>query len=155
MIRIPGFRAVFAVMLALALSPRLLAAQTYTVLHQFSGQDGANPAAGLSVDANGSLYGSTYVGGTGNQGGAFKITHRNGAYLFAPLYGFSGRFDGRFPVARPVIGRDGSIFGTTSEGGAHTLGMVYNLRPSREAYRGIPSLATSMAVDTSDPSEGV
>src|SRR5690242_14096764 len=129
MIRIPGFRLVFAVMVGLAVSPTFLAAQTYTILHQFSGQDGRNPAAGLTVDANGSLYGSTYVGGSGNAGSAFKLVHRNGAYIFAPLYGFHGS-DGKFPVARPVLGRDGSIFGTTSEGGSHTLGMVYNLRPS-------------------------
>ncbi|HUI83019.1 MAG TPA: choice-of-anchor tandem repeat GloVer-containing protein [Candidatus Binatia bacterium] len=112
-------------MFASALAAR---AQTYTILHQFGGQDGANPAVGLTLDNFGNLYGTTYVGGAGNAGSVFRLTHRNGAYLFAPLYSFHGS-DGRLPLARPIVGPDGSIFGTTSEGGTHTLGMVYNVRP--------------------------
>jgi hypothetical protein len=33
--------------------------QTITVLHAFTGTDGANPAAGLLRDPSGNLYGST------------------------------------------------------------------------------------------------
>jgi len=57
------------------------------------------------------------------------VTHRNGAYIFAPLYSFHVT-DGKFPVARPILGRDGTIFGTTEEGGTHSYGVAYNLRPS-------------------------
>ena len=39
-------------------------AQTLTVLHGFTGgADGANPAAGLTPDAAGNLYGTTLRGG--------------------------------------------------------------------------------------------
>src|SRR5579864_3881877 len=44
-----------------------------TVLHSFSGPDGAAPYAGLTRDAAGNLYGTTYYGGAGGKGTVFKI----------------------------------------------------------------------------------
>ena len=38
---------------------RVMQGQTITVLHAFTGTDGANPAAGLLRDPSGNLYGST------------------------------------------------------------------------------------------------
>ncbi|MGO9561316.1 MAG: hypothetical protein ACLPPV_01590, partial [Candidatus Korobacteraceae bacterium] len=39
-------------------------AQTYTVLHEFTGgQDGAAPRAGVTLDQGGNLYGTTSAGG--------------------------------------------------------------------------------------------
>jgi uncharacterized repeat protein (TIGR03803 family) len=45
-----------------------------TTLHNFTGADGAGPAAGLVQDGTGSLYGTTQVGGASNNGVIFKIT---------------------------------------------------------------------------------
>src|SRR5215469_4800221 len=45
-----------------------------TVLHTFTGSDGANPSAGLIMDAAGNLYGTTPGGGaSGGCGTVFKI----------------------------------------------------------------------------------
>ena len=45
------------------------------MLHSFSGTDGANPYAGLVLDAAGNLYGTTYSGGTSTvYGTVFEIT---------------------------------------------------------------------------------
>jgi uncharacterized repeat protein (TIGR03803 family) len=51
-------------------------AQTLTVLHNFAGPDGANPAVGLVLAGDGNLYGtSSSTGANGINGGtAFKIT---------------------------------------------------------------------------------
>jgi len=39
-------------------------AQSFQVIHSFTGgADGANPHAGLTIDAAGRLYGTTYKGG--------------------------------------------------------------------------------------------
>jgi uncharacterized repeat protein (TIGR03803 family) len=47
---------------------------TYTSLHDFTDRDdGANPLGGVAFDANGDLYGTTTLGGTGN-GVVFRIT---------------------------------------------------------------------------------
>jgi uncharacterized repeat protein (TIGR03803 family) len=47
---------------------------TYTVLHRFTGFDGAQPDANLILDSKGKLYGTTVTGGSGGAGVAFEIT---------------------------------------------------------------------------------
>ena len=47
---------------------------TYTVLHSFTGDDGASPAANLIFDDQGNLYGTTVLGGPGGAGVVFEIT---------------------------------------------------------------------------------
>ncbi len=47
---------------------------TYTVLHRFTGADGAGPNANLILDSQGNLYGTTTTGGAGGYGVAFEIT---------------------------------------------------------------------------------
>ena len=53
------------------------AAGQFTVLHAFAGfpVDGANPYAGVTLDAQGNLYGTTSYGGTvGDLGTVFKLS---------------------------------------------------------------------------------
>jgi uncharacterized repeat protein (TIGR03803 family) len=47
---------------------------TYTVLHRFTGYDGAQPDANLILDNKGNLYGTTATGGAGGAGVAFEVT---------------------------------------------------------------------------------
>jgi uncharacterized repeat protein (TIGR03803 family) len=46
---------------------------TYSLLHTFAGSDGSGPVAGLILDGNGNLYGTTVVGGSGGAGVVFEI----------------------------------------------------------------------------------
>jgi len=46
---------------------------TYTVLHAFSGGDGAIPAGNLILDDKGNLYGGTVLGGGDNDGVIFQL----------------------------------------------------------------------------------
>ena len=109
-------------------------AQTFTVLHTFSGPDGANPGAGLTLDRAGNLYGTTkYGGNTGGScpplgcGSVFKLAHAGSGWVLSPLYKFdAGAGDGTEPQARAVFGPDGTLYGTAS---CCSGGTVYNLRP--------------------------
>lgn len=99
------------------------------MLYNFTGgADGGFPAAGLTMDAAGNLYGTTseggYTGGPyasdGGCGTVFKLTHRGSGWTFAPLYAFkgdSGYNDGAIPIAGVTIGPDGNLFSTTEAGG--------------------------------------
>ena len=93
-------------------------AQTYTVLHNFTGgqQDGQSPVAGLTMDKRGNLYGTTYYGGTTTNGEAFKLTRTGGGFVFSPLHSFGDSTDGLNPVSKLTIGPDGGLYGTTNIG---------------------------------------
>jgi uncharacterized repeat protein (TIGR03803 family) len=105
-----------------------------TVLHAFGGPpDGGYPLAGLIMDAEGSLYGTTLFGGTGNSpaGTVFKIDH-NGKYKV--LYSFSGP-DGSGPSSSLTLDIWGNLYGTTNGGGEFCVpyggcGVVFKLDPN-------------------------
>jgi len=46
---------------------------TYSVLHQFDGDDGHGPQGPIAIDAQGNLYGTTFAGGTHDWGTVWEI----------------------------------------------------------------------------------
>ncbi len=110
--------------LAIALAAPIVAAQlagaqayTYTVLHMFHGDDGADPEANLLQDSSGNFYGTTASGGTAGQGVVFKLD-TNGAETV--LHSFMGRpTDGSEPVAGLIQDAAGNLYGTTQFGGRY------------------------------------
>ena len=114
------------------------AQSNFTVLHNFSGGvDGAYPDSTPTLDRAGNLYGTAAVGGTGQCSGrgcgtAYRLTHVNGSWTFNPLYSFTGQSDGAFPSG-VTIGPDGTLFGTTTVGGAYQYGTLFNLKPPASA----------------------
>ncbi len=113
-------------------------AQTLTVLHAFSGLDGDLPFAGLTLDRAGNLYGTTYQGGAAGFGNVFKLSHEGSGWVLSNLYSFQGGRDGEHPQARVVFGPDGTLYGTTTNGGnGNGFGTVFNLRPSATICRAI------------------
>jgi uncharacterized repeat protein (TIGR03803 family) len=56
------------------LTPGSAGKWTYSVIHRFTGPDGAAPAAGVILDQKGNLYGTTALGGKGGYGVVFEIT---------------------------------------------------------------------------------
>lgn len=56
------------------LSPNSDGTWTETVTHSFVGPDGSLPRSTLVVDHAGNLYGTTYTGGTSEEGVAFAVT---------------------------------------------------------------------------------
>jgi len=88
---------------------------TETVLHSFSGgADGAFPAAGVAMDANGNLYGTTVDGGAA----CFSNTGCGTVYRITPdgvetvLHAFTCD-DGCLPTAGVILDKKGNLYGTT------------------------------------------
>ena len=106
-------------------------AQTYKVLHNFTGQDGATSFAGLTMDKTGNLYGTTYYGGSADHGVVFKLTRNGDSFLYNTLHSL-GNGEGSGPYGRVTIGPDGGLYGTTQLGGTGCNGLgcgtVFNLR---------------------------
>jgi uncharacterized repeat protein (TIGR03803 family) len=112
--------------------PQPAQAQSFQVIHSFSGGvDGATPLAGVTVQGE-NLYGTAFSGGAHNFGAVFQLKKRNGNWLVNPLYGFSFYSDGANPWGRVVFGPDGALHGTTTQGGEgrNYAGTVFKLQPS-------------------------
>jgi len=126
--------------MALVITARPVHAQTYTVIHNFTGgADGAEPTTGLTIDARGNLYGTANTGGHGSCSGpggcgtVFKLTRIGSGWIFTPIYTFQGAPDGGGPYSRVSFGPNGTLYGTTVGGGISGCpggcGTVYNLQP--------------------------
>jgi uncharacterized repeat protein (TIGR03803 family) len=95
--------------------------------------DGASPHASLIVDADGNLFGTTSLGGTGNNGGTvFEIANTVGGYASSPktLVSFctlANCADGADPQADLITDANGNLFGTTRVGGANSSGTVFEI----------------------------
>jgi uncharacterized repeat protein (TIGR03803 family) len=100
----------------------------FETLHVFDSSDGAGPDAGLIQGADGYLYGTTTVGGTGNCsvgcGTVFRID-TNGTTL-TTLHGFDPDGGGG-PRAGVIQAGDTSLYGTTAFGGPADGGVVFRL----------------------------
>jgi uncharacterized repeat protein (TIGR03803 family) len=125
-----------AVALIFVLTAGAAHAQTYQVIHNFAeGLDGDEPAAGLSMDGAGKLYGTTFEGDF-LTGTVFKLTPTGSSWLLNPLFLFTkDGSGGAIPYARVIIGKDGTLYGTTGFGGSlqncpDGCGTVFNLRPT-------------------------
>ncbi len=86
---------------------RVDAAGIETSLHEFSGSDGFNPRAGLTVGPSGELWGTTQRGGDIDEGTIFKI---DSAGTFTSLYDFDGN-PAYFPETPLSFAADGNFYG--------------------------------------------
>jgi uncharacterized repeat protein (TIGR03803 family) len=87
-----------------------------TVLHNFAGgsSDGAEPVAGVIMDAKGNLYGDTYQGGSYNLGTVYKLDKQGTLTL---LHTFNGA-DGSYLYAGLLRDAAGNLYSTTLYGGS-------------------------------------
>ncbi len=101
---------------------------TESVIYSFTRypKDGSNPQADLT-DVAGRLYGTTYQGGTSNDGTVFAI--KPSGKEETVLHSFGGSGDGSLPVAG-MTNVGGTLYGTTSEGGTSGYGTVFKITTS-------------------------
>jgi len=109
---------------------------TQTVIHAFTGKDGAYPTATLIIDNAGNLYGTTQLGGARNLGVVFELTpNTGGGWTEKVLHSFSGGYDGETPRAGLIADPAGNFYGTTVLGGAHSEGAAFELMPISTGWK--------------------
>ena len=124
--RLPLAMLVLPIMLAAAPG----SAQTFTVLHTFTGgTDGGLPLAGVTVGRSGTLYGATSSGGVHDYGVVFQLTHQDSGWRRFPLYEFTGYSDEGLPQGPVTVGPNGGVYGTTVRGTFADWGTVFEVRP--------------------------
>jgi uncharacterized repeat protein (TIGR03803 family) len=102
----------------------------FTVLKNFTNADGASPEGGeLTQATDGTLYGTTPFGGSSGYGTAFKLnTDGTGFSVFLNFsYAANSAESGGYPYAGVVMGIDGALYGTTSQGGSNDGGTVFRM----------------------------
>jgi|HubBroStandDraft_6_1064221.scaffolds.fasta_scaffold195473_1 uncharacterized repeat protein (TIGR03803 family) len=158
----PAKTPLFIIVTALALSCGLLSIVTpaaaqgsETVIYSFCDNspacpDGAFPYAGLTMDASGNVYGTTYGGGGGmgcngsGCGSVFRLrpsaVTTTGMWGEKVLHGFlSFLSDGFYPESAVTLDHAGNIYGTTWAGGLassgcniYGCGTVFKLTPNAD-----------------------
>lgn len=132
-LRVTAIALVLTLAAAMKVATPAAQAQTFTTLYNFTGNtDGGTPSAGLSMDRGGNLYGTASAGGNkschSTCGTVFKLTPKASSWVFSRIYAFSG-LDGDTPQGGVIVGPDGTLYGTTTHGGASGLGVVFRLQP--------------------------
>jgi len=107
---------------------------TFSLVYSFSS---CNPTAGVTLGADGNLYGACEGGGANADGWLFEMP-RNCNQTCAPadLHDFSGT-DGAGPIGPVVFDASGNLYGTTFEGGIGNCnggsggcGVVWEITPN-------------------------
>ena len=114
---------------------------TYQVLYSFgaSATDGLYPVAGLVMDSDGNLYGTTTVdGGPFNCGltscgTVFELVNSADGYAEKILHTFS-ESEGSLPKSTLIMDSSGNLYGTASQGGANGSGTAFELIKSSGTY---------------------
>ena len=104
-----------------------------TTLHAFCPtqpcSDGFGPV-GLIQASNSNFYGVAGNGGAFNQGTIFELTSTGQFRVLHSFCNQPGCTTGALPGASPMQARNGNIYGTTTGGGFHGGGVVYEITPS-------------------------
>ncbi len=113
----------------LLLAAPFSSAQTYTVLHNFTGgSDGSRPLGGLTLLGSGNIF-----GGSGDWT-VFRLRRAGTSWVFNPIYQLNGT-DGQIVSGRLTFGPGGALYGATSAGGLPECidgggcGLIFSLRP--------------------------
>jgi uncharacterized repeat protein (TIGR03803 family) len=105
---------------------------TYSSIYSFGTNasiDGQQPKAGLT-DVDGTLYGTTYLGGKNGDGTVFSITTAGAETVLYSFKGSNKGGDGKNPSAG-LIAIKGLIYGTTEYGGTDAeYGTVFSISTS-------------------------
>jgi uncharacterized repeat protein (TIGR03803 family) len=107
----------------------------FMVLHSFTTEttDGARPYAAVLEGTDGMLYGTTFFGGSGAGGTVFRMNKEGTSYTI--LHHFTGiAGDGDSPFAALIETPDGSLIGTTYEGGTSEMGTIFKINKDGSDY---------------------
>ncbi|MEO8663008.1 MAG: choice-of-anchor tandem repeat GloVer-containing protein [Bryobacteraceae bacterium] len=106
---------------------------TYQLVHSFTGgRDGFGPGSGVTVDAQGAVYGTTPTGGRLGFGIVYQLKlDSSGTWKERLIHTFTGGADGLGGSAgRLILTASGGLLGVCTSGGAQGAGNLYQLAPT-------------------------
>jgi uncharacterized repeat protein (TIGR03803 family) len=107
-----------------------------TILHSFGAVgDGANPVAGVTLDASGNVYGTTSAGGSAGQGTVFALSRSGSGWSETILHSFLAADDGSVPYAGLTFDAAGNLYGAATDGGTNGGGTIFALSPGSGGWQ--------------------
>lgn len=105
------------------------ASPVFNSLVSFGGLNGALPTSGPMIQAtDGNFYGVTQSGGANNAGEVFQLTPTGELNVFYSFCSEAACEDGGTPLTGVIQSLyDGNLYGTTTTGGSHGCGTLYQL----------------------------
>ena len=110
--------------LSIPAAPALAQLTPTTIASLPGGAGGATPFGGVTFDADGNLFGTTYSGGASGNGTVYEVVKGSGATI--TIASFTGA-NGSNPYSGVTFDKSGNLFGTTQGGGASSKGTVYEI----------------------------
>ena len=101
------------------------------IIHSFgsSSNDGYSPYGKLVQTPDGRLHGTTPWGGSFDRGILFSVNPNGSGYHIDHHFGSSAS-DGQTPMYALTLAADGSLYGSTTEGGTNGAGVLFKLDTS-------------------------
>lgn len=114
---------------------------TFTDIFDFNGTNGSQPN-GVTLDASGNLYGTTYYGGSSTNcqngcGVVFELTKGSGGWSENVIYEFDGS-NGAGPEANVTVDASGNVYASATIGGKYDFGAIVQLTPSGGGWQAHP-----------------
>ncbi|HEV2840732.1 MAG TPA: choice-of-anchor tandem repeat GloVer-containing protein [Chthoniobacterales bacterium] len=110
----------------------------FAVVMQFKTSTGTHSTAALVQGPDGALYGTTLHGGSLLYGTIFKVD-LDGRNLTV-LQHMDASTTGAYPQSRLLLGTDGVLYGTATEGGDYGTGTIFKLNPDGSDFTILKSL---------------
>jgi uncharacterized repeat protein (TIGR03803 family) len=138
------------------------------ILYSFTyGADGGSPFAGVVLDSQGNLYGTTEEGGIassncggGSCGVVYELSPGSNGWKENVLYSFTGAGDGATPMAPVVLDSAGNIYGTATGGGSfvgcyYGCGVAFELEKASGWTEKVLHTFAAYPTDGSNPGTGL
>ena len=97
-------------------------------LYSFAGGSNGSYPVGRLIDVDGTLYGTTTIGGGSSNGGIVFIISTDGAEKV--LHRFNANGSGAYDPETGLISVKGTLYGTTASGGSFKGGTIYTMGPT-------------------------
>lgn len=134
------------------LSPASGGGWTHQVLYSFTGGDDAlYPNGGLTIDAAGNLYGTSYNGGTSDLGTVFEVSPVFGGGWSESVILNGGTARGRSFATNIVPDNAGNLYVAAYAGGSSNAGAVYRLTHTSSGWHSGVIYTFLDGADGSDP----
>jgi uncharacterized repeat protein (TIGR03803 family) len=101
---------------------------TFSVLYGLYGWAISGSFRNLLLES-GKIYATTHCDGADNSGTIYELTLSGGTWTYNPLYVFTGGSDGQYSFSNLAADKNGNLYGTTKQGGAHGFGVAFKVTP--------------------------